>query len=166
MRIRPAVCILSVALLGAVLATPAVAQAQGRGRGEVEAQGRGRGEANQDRSDGKRAAPPAEATTPVRYGFASRDRDVIRRYFTQTSGLPPGLARREGSLPPGLEKQLERNGTLPPGLEKEIHPFPADLDRQLTSLPAGYRRGIVGPHLVVYESKTQKIIDVIRDIVR
>jgi hypothetical protein len=103
----------------------------------------------------------------VKYGFAPRDREIITTYYTQrASGLPPGLAKRQGALPPGLEKQLRRNGTLPPGLQKQIQLFPADLDRQLTPLPAGYRRGIVGTNVVVYRSTTQKIIDVIQGIAR
>lgn len=155
MRIRLAVCSLIVALLGAIVATPVLAQ------------DRGRGEAKQGQRDAKKAAPPAEATVIVQYGFAPRDREIITTYYTQrASGLPPGLAKRQGALPPGLEKQLRRNGTLPPGLQKEIQPFPADLDRQLAPLPAGYRRVIVGTNIVVYRSTTQKILDVIRDIVR
>ncbi len=35
-------------------------------------------------------------------------------------GLPPGLAKRDGHLPPGLQKHYERTGHLPPGLEKKI----------------------------------------------
>ncbi len=155
MRIRLAVCGLIVALLGAIVATPALAQ------------GRGRGQAKQGQSAAKKAAPPAKATVVVQYGFAPRDREIITTYYRQrASGLPPGLAKRQGALPPGLEKQLRRNGTLPPGLQKQIQPFPADLDRQLSPLPAGYHRVIVGTNVVVYRSTTQKVMDVIRDIVR
>jgi hypothetical protein len=103
----------------------------------------------------------------VQYGFAPRDREIITAYYTQrASSLPPGLAKRHGALAPGLEKQLRRNGTLPPGLQKQIQPLPVDLDRQLPPLPAGYRRVIVDTNVVVYRSTTQKIMDVIRDIVR
>lgn len=103
----------------------------------------------------------------VPYGFAPRDREIITTYYTQrASSLPPGLAKRQGALPPGLEKQLQKNGTLPPGLQKQMRPVPAELDRRLTPLPAGYRRGIVGTNVVVYRSTTQTILDVIRDIVR
>lgn len=159
MRIRLAVCSLIVALLGAIVATPALAQGTGQGHG----QGQGQGKAKPN--GGKKAVRSADAA--VKYGFAPRDREIITTYYTQrASGLPPGLAKRQGALPPGLEKQLLRNGTLPPGLQKQIQPFPADLDRQLTPLPAGYRRGIVGTNVVVYRSTTQKIIDVIQGIAR
>lgn len=35
-------------------------------------------------------------------------------------GLPPGLAKRGGQLPPGLQKHLLRTGQLPPGLQKRL----------------------------------------------
>jgi len=51
--------------------------------------------------------------------FAERDRERIRRYFRREApGLPPGLARRGGDLPPGLEKQLRVGGHLPPGSKR------------------------------------------------
>jgi len=157
MRIRLAIGTLIVALLGAVLASPVLAQGRGRGRGEAAA----------GKSDAKKAAPPAASVAVVTYAFGSRDREIITAYYTQAaSGLPPGLAKRRGALPPGLEKQLRRNGTLPPGLQKQVQPFPADLDRRLTPLPVGYQRVIVGTNIIVYRSTTQKILDVIRDIVR
>ncbi|MGH8246109.1 MAG: hypothetical protein ACREUU_06730 [Gammaproteobacteria bacterium] len=36
----------------------------------------------------------------------------------RTDGLPPGLAKRGGNLPPGLQRHIDRTGQLPPGLEK------------------------------------------------
>src|SRR5439155_4435576 len=57
------------------------------------------------------------------YRFEAHERDAIFGYYANPSqGLPPGLAKRGGNLPPGLEKQLVRNGTLPPGLEKRLEP--------------------------------------------
>ena len=77
--------------------------------------------------------------------FSERDQRLIRAYFRPRSGrgLPPGLAKRNGNLPPGLEKQMRRNGTLPPGLQKQVEPFPMELSRQLPRLPARYSRVIV-----------------------
>jgi hypothetical protein len=123
------------------------------------AQGRGRGQA--------KTADPAAATAVVQVEFGTRDREIITAYYKdRQSGLPPGLAKRDGALPPGLEKQLRRNGTLPPGLQKKITPFPPALERQLTPLPAGYRRGIVDVHLIVYRPDNYLITDVILNIVR
>ena len=93
--------------------------------------------------------------------FAGRDRDVIRRYYADhAKGLPPGLAKRGGDLPPGLEKQLQRKGQLPPGLDKRITAFPADLERQLSPLKPGLMRGVIEGRAVIYSPKTSAIFDV------
>ncbi len=139
--------VLVTALLCTSVADPALAQ--GRGRGQA------------------KTAEPAAATVVVQFEFGTRDREIITAYYKdRQSGLPPGLAKRDGALPPGLEKQLRRNGTLPPGLQKKITPFPPALERRLTPLPAGYRRGIVDAHLIVYRPDNYLISDVILNIVR
>jgi hypothetical protein len=77
--------------------------------------------------------------------FHERDRRTIRDYYRDRySNLPPGLAKRGGHLPPGLEKQLERNGKLPPGLQKRIEPFPQELEAQLPRIPERIRRVVLG----------------------
>lgn len=97
--------------------------------------------------------------------FTSHDRDIIRNYFSGGYGnLPPGLAKRGGNLPPGLQKHLQRNGTLPPGLQKKLAYFPPDLDRRLSPLPPIYRRGTVGGAVVILDSRTSRIVDVVHDI--
>ncbi len=99
--------------------------------------------------------------------FSSRDRDIIRDYYhNRYSKLPPGLAKRNGNLPPGLEKHLERDGTLPPGLQKRLTPFPDDLERQLPRLPSIYRRGTIGMDVVILDRRTQRIMDIVHGILR
>ena len=78
-------------------------------------------------------------------------------------GLPPGLAKRE-SLPPGLQKQLERNGTLPPGLAKRD--LPADLASRLPKRDSGYERVIVDDDVVLIEKATNKLLDILVEIIR
>lgn len=157
MRIRVLTCRVAATLLCVLVVAPALAQGRGRGQGD----------AKKAPGETRKASSPAAATAVVQYGFAERDRQIITTYYAQPApGLPPGLAKRNGALPPGLEKQIRRNGTLPPGLQKKLQPFPPALERQLTPLPNGYRRGIVGTDVIVYRSTTQKILDVIRDIVR
>lgn len=96
--------------------------------------------------------------------FSDRDRDLIVGYYaSRESGLPPGLAKKK-HLPPGLQKQLDRNGRLPPGLEKRA--LPSDLDRRLSRLPGGYGRVIVGRDVVIINTSTDEILDILRDIVR
>ena len=93
------------------------------------------------------------AQAPV---FSERDQQLIRSYYGGGGrGLPPGLAKRGGNLPPGLEKHLRRNGTLPPGLQKRVQPFPVELTRQLPPLPSGYSRVILeGRALILNRNNT------------
>ena len=129
--------------------------------GPMQGQGRGRGQSGQS------AEPAAPVTASIVIQFGPRDRELITTYFAQpASGLPPGLAKRHDGLPPGLEKQLQRNGTLPPGLQKKLQRFPTSLERQLTPLPTGYIRGVIGSHVLIYASGTHVIADVVLNIAR
>src|SRR5260221_357983 len=93
--------------------------------------------------------------------------EVITIYYrSRNSNWPPGLAKRGGNLPPGLEKQLERNGTLPPGLQKRMQPCPVELERQLPPLESGYSRGVIGAHVVIYNRNTNVIVDILKDVAR
>jgi hypothetical protein len=50
--------------------------------------------------------------------FLPEERRIIENYYRSSGpsrGLPPGLAKRGGNLPPGLQKHLDKNGKLPPG---------------------------------------------------
>jgi hypothetical protein len=64
------------------------------------------------------------------------------------------------SLPPGLAMKYFRTGQLPPGWQKKLQPFPATVERQLVELPPEYRRGVIDGYAVVYNPRTQVVIDV------
>ena len=81
--------------------------------------------------------------------FLPREVSVIREYY----------APRYRNLPPGLQKKLARTGQLPPGWRKKMEPFPLAVERQLVVLPYGYRRGIIDGHAVIYNPRTQVIVD-------
>ncbi len=131
--------LLTAAVLLLPVATPASKAAPGKEHG-----GKGRGK-------------QVSARVVV---FSGRDQEMIRRYFqTNTSNLPPGLAKRGGNLPPGLERHLQRNGTLPPGLQKRIQPFPQELSQQMSPLPAGYSRVIIGARVLIID-RANRIFDV------
>jgi hypothetical protein len=88
-------------------------------------------------------------------GFSSADRHAIQTCFDEHAGdLPPGLAKRE-SLPPGLQRQVEKNGTLPPGLQKKVQPMPAVCESSLPALPSGYSRVVYGPRVMLIDAKNQ-----------
>ncbi len=134
-------------------AVPAYCQGNGHGKGQEKHKDRGG-----DEEDRRERGRPR---------FGPHDRDIIVGYYSgRGSNLPPGLAKRGGNLPPGLEKHLERDGTLPPGLQKRLQPCPADLERQLPRLPADYRRGVIGTHIVILNRRTNVIMDVLKDVAR
>ncbi|MGD9786605.1 MAG: hypothetical protein AB7U30_01490 [Sulfuricellaceae bacterium] len=81
--------------------------------------------------------------------FSDRDRQLIGDYY----------AGRQSDLPPGLAKKKH----LPPGLEKRS--LPSDLDRRLSRLPGGYGRVIVGRDVLIINTSTDEILDILRDIV-
>jgi len=104
------------------------------------------------------AAPPAsghrsyDEESPEARSFSARDRRVIRNCFAEhASDLPPGLAKRE-TLPPGLERQMQRNGTLPPGLQKRVQPLPQVCESQLARLPRDLERVVYNRRVMLIDS--------------
>jgi hypothetical protein len=98
--------------------------------------------------------------------FGSAEIRIIKEWFASPrnlSGLPPGLAKRD-RLPPGLEKQLQRNGTLPPGLQKKVQPLPQALEVQLPKLPGGIRRIIISGTIILHDTKTNRILDLVSNV--
>lgn len=87
--------------------------------------------------------------------ISARDRSVIEDYYAGKKNLPPGLAKRAGGLPPGLAKRDK----LPPGLRSD--PLPADLERRLARLPTGYARVRIGGDVVLIDSRTRVVLDVV-----
>jgi hypothetical protein len=100
--------------------------------------------------------------------FLPEERKIIYEYYHQgapTRGLPPGLAKRGGKLPPGLQKQLDKNGRLPPGLQKRLEPLPADLDRRLPRLPELWERVILERDVILIDRRTNRILDIIENVI-
>ncbi len=87
--------------------------------------------------------------------------DYVRKAKTSGQGLPPGLAQRQ--LPPGLQKHIERTGRLPPGLEKRR--LPGDL-RALLPYRKGTDYRVVGNDIVLIETATELILDVMQGVLR
>lgn len=90
------------------------------------------------------------ANVSVHVAFLPREVRIIREYY----------APRYRNLPPGLQKKYRRTGQLPPGWQKKMEPFPVAVERQLTVLPAGYERGVIDGHAIIYSPRTQVIFDI------
>ncbi len=146
----------------ALFATPKLARGQGQGNPHKEKDKDRLERGDRDDDEGRGEGRDENHGRPI---FRHRDRDIIIQFYrTRYSNLPPGLAKRNGNLPPGLEKHLERDGTLPPGLQKRVEPLPHALEIRLPRLPSIYRRGRIGPDVIIYNSKTRAVVDVIRDV--
>ena len=101
--------------------------------------------------------------------FLPEERRIINEYYrrniTKKKGLPPGLAKRGGKLPPGLQKHLEKNGQLPPGLQKRLEPLPSALDARLPSIPEYWERVIVERDVILLDRRTNRILDIIENVI-
>ncbi len=71
-------------------------------------------------------------------------------------------APRAGSLPPGIQRNLERGKPLPPGIAKR---FDGQLAAQLPNYP-GYEWERVGADVVLIEAATRIVVDVLVDVLR
>ena len=91
--------------------------------------------------------------------------DYYRRANTSKKGLPPGLAKRGGKLPPGLQKHLEKNGHLPPGLQKRLAPLPSALDQRLSAIPEYWERVIFERDVILLDRRTNRILDIIENVI-
>jgi hypothetical protein len=92
--------------------------------------------------------------------FSDDDRRIIRSCYSEDySNLPPGLAKRGGNLPPGLERQLQRNGTLPPGLQRRVQPLPQSCERRLPPVPSGWFRVVLSGRIMLLDGG-YRIIDI------
>jgi hypothetical protein len=112
-------------------------------------QGKGKKQAKHERAADVRERD-SHARVTINVAFAPTDVRMMRTHY----------APRYRSLPPGLQKKVARGGQLPPGWRKRFEPFPVRLEQQLRPLPHGYRRGVIDGHAVIYEGRTNLIIDV------
>ena len=114
--------------------------------GAAPSQGKGKKQSGQEKAKDK----SADTNVVIHVVFASADVTVLRNYY----------GPRYRNLPPGLQKKIARGGQLPPGWQKKFEPFPVEVERRLPALPDGCRRGVIDGHGVIYNSRTNVIIDV------
>ena len=100
--------------------------------------------------------------------FLPEERRIIENYYRSvgpSKGLPPGLAKRGGNLPPGLQKHLDKNGKLPPGLQKRLEPLPKDLNSRLPRLPDYWERVILERDVILIDRRSNIILDIIENVI-
>ena len=93
-----------------------------------------------------------DSTIAVSVSWGTRDIEMIRRHYARRVYAIYRLV---------CKRKIHTHGTaLPPGWQKKVEPFPASLERECAPLPAGYRRGVIDAHAVIYDSRGT-IIDVV-----
>jgi hypothetical protein len=115
-----------------------------------EQSGRRRGHREASRAhDTSRTRPSRDSQVAVHVVFSNAETHLMREHY-QT---------RYRNLPPGLKKKYARTGQLPPGWQKKVEPLPVELERRMVALSPEHRRGILDGHAVIYNPRTQVIID-------
>lgn len=119
----------------------------------------------QSKGKGKKQTSNPATTVENSYKiFSASHRETISTCLNDKSGLPPGLAKRE-SLPPGLQKHIQKKGKLPPGLQKKVQPLPAHCQVNLPKLPGGWERIVLGDRVIVLDP-AKRIIDWFNVVIR
>jgi Ni/Co efflux regulator RcnB len=146
LRILTAVLALSLAA-----AAPALAD-QGKGKGK--------GSSNSGEHTSTTTEDIVEGVAVGVLGaiLSDDERRIIHRYFGEH---PETVKVKE--LPRGIRKKLARGGALPPGIAMQV--LPEGLHRQLPPR-SGQHYEIIGSDVVLVETATRVIVDVLKDVLR
>ena len=100
--------------------------------------------------------------------FDDRHRVFANNYYSdqfRSGRCPPGLAKKHnGCLPPGQAKKWNVGQPLPQGVT--WYPVPQSLVTQFGHPPAGYRYVRVGSDIVLMQTASRTVVDVIRNLGR
>jgi hypothetical protein len=112
-----------------------------------------------------KTAKSSKATRVQGPRFSQRDRETITKYLTSPySNLPPGLKDGGTDVPPNVRREIVRSSVLPPELQRRTLRLPPPLEARLPKLPKPYQRAVVGPDVIIFNTKTQQISDVMRSV--
>ncbi len=105
------------------------------------------------------------ADVRVSVTFSDAEIRTIRDWYHDHESLKDGKSGKgkDNRLPPGIAKNLTRGKSLPPGIAKQH--FPDGLRQDLPAPPGGYERIIVGGKILLVETATQVIHDVLMDVI-
>jgi Ni/Co efflux regulator RcnB len=123
-----------------------------------------------DQSKGKGNAqggnPNSDSTSTVVEGVTAGvlgavldddEKRIIHRYF----GEHRDSVGKVKELPPGIRKKLARGGAMPPGIARQM--APDGLHRQLPPRD-GQHYEVIGTDVVLVETATRVIVDVLKDV--
>jgi Ni/Co efflux regulator RcnB len=93
--------------------------------------------------------------------FSRQEAEIITLYYHDVA-QPSAQRGRGKGLPRGIAKNLARGKSLPPGIAKQQLPSP--LIARLPPPPAGFERIVVSGKVLLIETATQIIHDVLTDV--
>lgn len=99
---------------------------------------------------------------PIR--FSGQDRQRVDTWFKRYPDFVTRTYDPDGKLPRQVNRELAPNDPLPRNVAKAPLPWP--LETQLSALPPGVERAIVGRHLLMIDARTARVLDIIREVVR
>lgn len=112
------------------------------------------------------ASPPVRTIRVPRAArapsWSAQNSAAVRAHYASGS-RGNGRGRGGGGLPPGIAKNLARGKPLPPGIAKQA--LPADLLRSLPPAGRGLEYLIVAGKLLVVETATQIVREILMDVV-
>ena len=134
-----------LAAVAFLVSTPACASAQGRDKADTAP----------TKTEGVNKAD----TAPDKSGptFTPEIQVKIRDYYETHD------ARGVQSLPPGIQRRLARGKPLPPGIA--MRAAPADL-RSRVQVPKGYELVEIGANVLLVETATKVVHDLLKGVVR
>lgn len=97
--------------------------------------------------------------------FQTSQRDWFRDLFlnNRISGFDYNAYNRQ--LPPGIARNLQRGKPLPPGIAKKVTYFPNSFGQTYLNVNNPYYRyGVVGNDIFVYNTASNLIVDILRNV--
>lgn len=98
-----------------------------------------------------------EKTSPR---ISAPERETIREFYRGYDWPPTLTPAPAPEASP--ERRIKVTAELPPGLS--ALPLPQGLRDQLSPLPQGYARFLVGSDIVLMNTRTREVLDVVRDV--
>ena len=168
---KPAALLLSLMLGAGFAATPVLAAPPVAKNDKSHGKGHGNGPGNAGEEHGRaHGNSPGHDKGHDDNGnhaggrFSESDRDIVIAYFRDEAAAgrcPPGLAKKNnGCLPPGLAKKIWGRGEYVPA-DYSIYDLPSPLYGRLAPPPYGYRYGVVDGEVLLIETATRLIVDLI-----
>lgn len=101
----------------------------------------------------------------VGIAFSDEDIRIISAWYQDHGTARPDKrhGKKDGGLPPGIARNLQRGKPLPPGIAKQH--LPGSLLQELAPPPRGFERVIAGGRILLVEIATQVIHDILTDVI-